>query len=99
MTQDEIKAMVEIVVNAPTASKRKMFGTFCRRVSVAVDAGTLTIQEGAYLICGTAARVTDILLPADRDIVVIAGNLELPEGQRDHTMPDWGQLKKRFEIL
>src|SRR3990172_4646107 len=53
----------------------------------------LTVQEGSYRICGTAARIIDALSPDERELIAIAGNRELPDAQSDQTPPDWEGLK------
>ena len=86
----------ERVFNAPPEEARQEFGRFCQRVVDAVDIGDLSIEDGAYRICGTAARVLDALQADERNLMTIAGNLELPEEQRDQTLPDWAGLKRRI---
>lgn len=99
MSSESIDKQYEQVVNAPPEMERREFGRFCRLVIDAVDRGELTIQEGTYRICGTAARILDVLSADEREIMTIAGNLELPEAQRDQTLPDWDGLKRKMSTL
>ena len=99
MSATTINEEYERVANAPPAAKRLEFGCYCRLVISAVDDGELTTQDGAYRVCGTAARVLDVLSASERELMTIAGNLELPETQRDHSLPDWESFKKKVETL
>lgn len=99
MRRESLDEQFEHVVNAAPETERGEFGRFCRLVVYAVDEGQLTIEQGAYRICGTAARILEYLADDAREIMTIAGNLELPEGQRDPTFPDWDGLKQRIQTL
>jgi hypothetical protein len=99
MPLERVKQQIVRVETAQSSRAREEFGRLCRYVIEAVDSGVLTVQQGAYRICGTAARVPLPLTPEERRVVTAAGNLELPPDQQDKSLPDWNAFKALVAAL
>jgi hypothetical protein len=93
MPHERIAKQAILVAVARPERAREEFGRLCKYVVEAVDAGVLSVQQGAYRICGTAARMPVPLTPDERKLVAIAGSLELPPEKRDQSLGDWYALR------
>jgi hypothetical protein len=87
-----VKQAILVQASRPELARAE-FGRLCQYVIEAVDQGAMTVQQGAYRICGTAARMPVALTPDERRLIEIAGNLELPPEKRDQSLGDWHALR------
>ena len=87
----KLEAQWEVIKSAE-ASKRAEYFKYCELAVEAVEAGKLSIEEGAYKICGISGQVLDVLSLDDRKIMDLACDLELPEAHRSGSHKDWQVL-------
>ena len=87
------------LLRATGDARRRAFLDYCMLMIKAAEVGELTREQAAYQICGASAQVLDALTSKDREIMHVAGILELPEGQRgDASWSDLvGLVKKAVE--